>query len=216
MPLSRDGVVMQRLLAWSFAAACVLAAIAARATREISWCETAYPPRPWVVEALSAPAVRAIEQQTEEERYGEPHPPVREVFREGRWWRLESRIYVRVSAYSPYDDPGHGVRYANQNFLPGGASFDGRAFPRSETRVSEAHYTVAVPDRYRDVHLARTTDGADHAYRIEIPGYGWAVPRDRLRTRDRWDCLMTGWMAQQRARAWGVRSEWIEIWRAEE
>jgi len=131
-----------------------------------------------------------------------------------------SSIVHAVSAYTPYDDPGFGTRYANANFLPGGRWYNpAKPFMRSETFVDRKHYTVAVPSSYRHLHekLVKRGKYYHHKYLLRIEGYTpegvYAVPRDRITKYNRFDILLTGWRAQSRARKWGVREVVIDVFK---
>jgi len=193
----------QRPLAWGLALCCVgLAIIAWRAETEIAVIEHAYPAKPWQVEAMEDYRLAELEEEVMQDE-PKPQPGPGQL-------RFVGRIWHEVSAYTKWDDPGFGKRYASVNFLPGGKHYDpSRPYPRS-TKVKDSDFSVAVPRRFDRLFSERTGRG-DHLYRLRIPGYGIAVPRDRITKHDRFDVLMTGWNAQRRARKWGVKLLGVEV-----
>jgi len=131
-------------------------------------------------------------------------------------WRLRYTREFRVSAYHK-DADGHkwGRRYASVNFLPGGRLHTGGLnYPKLDTWVTHGHKTVAVPYNWRFLHeeLSKFGEVDYHKFKLKIPGYGWAVPRDRITKHKRLDVLMHGRRADREARQWGVKTLQVEVW----
>jgi len=198
-----------RLAVWSLALTCASCA----ACKMIAPSQRAY-------DVATSAAWRQVAPQAPER----PHTSTAEAGAPRIGLRRVRTITATVSAYTVHDDPGYGRWYASVNFLPGGRRYDqAKPYPRSECRPARDHYTIAVPTRFKAYHEARAWNGRywGHRYFFHVPGYNGisrsklhrylSVPRDRC-LGSRWDVLMTGWNARQRALEWGVKTVKIEVW----
>jgi len=136
-------------------------------------------------------------------------------------------LTYHVTGYTRFSDAGDPWRktYASVNFLPGGKLFNPRKpYLKKWTKLHDAHYTVAVPVKWRHLFEDRVElpDGTwFHRYRIWCDGYTppgkYAVPRDRITAHDRFDFLFTsrkgGKGPTARAYAFTSKAKTFEVWR---
>jgi hypothetical protein len=145
-----------------------------------------------------------LEELAVDEPHPYPEPPVRHMVIVPRF-----AMWYKVSAYTPYCDGGWRTNktFASVNFLEGGRLYQkdkpypevpigphGRAISRAKVLASwlTNEKVIALPRSLRQYHEERVemADGTwDHRWVVNVPGYGLAIPRDRITKYERIDCL---------------------------
>lgn len=139
-------------------------------------------------------------------------------------------LTYHCTGYTRFSDPGDPYKrtYSSVNFLPGSKRPDLydplKPFRREWTLVRDTDYSVAVPYKWRHLFEERIEMPSGywyHRYRIWCEGYTpqgvYAVPRDRITKRDRFDFLFTstkrGRTPTQRAYDFTSKAKRFEVWR---
>ena len=129
-------------------------------------------------------------------------------------------IWIDCSTYTPTSDGNRwGRTFASVNFLRGGKLYDPeKPYNKDWTKVKRSaaikQGVCAIPKSLKWIHEERVLYRSGffgHKYYLKIPGYGWAIPKDRITKYDRIDLLR--YESDKKAMKRGIQKLVpIEIW----